>query len=124
MSLFETAQEQSQQASEYGFDWDSSQAVMHKVIEEAQELHVAVGEQDREGIRHEIGDVLLALTSLARHSNISMEQAFHDAIKRFEARWNEMEQLATMRNIRLEDQSPAEWESLWENAKAELDRQA
>lgn len=124
MSLFETAQEQSQQASEYGFDWDSSQAVMLKVTEEIQELHVAVSEQDREGIRHEMGDVLLALISLARHSNISMEQAFHDAIQRFQARWNEMEHLAIKQNIRLEDQSPAEWESLWENAKAELDKRA
>ena len=124
MSLFETAQEQSQQASEYGFDWDSSQAVMLKVTEETQELHVAVSEQDREGIRHEMGDVLLALISLARHSNISMEQAFHDAIQRFQARWSEMEHLAIKQNIRLEDQSPAEWESLWENAKAELDKRA
>ena len=124
MSLFENAKEQSQQASGYGFDWDSKQSVMLKVLEETQELHVAVYEEDREGIRHEMGDILLALASLARHSNISMEQAFYDAIQRFQARWNEMTQLATEQNIRLEDQSPAEWESLWENAKAELDRRA
>ena len=124
MSLFETAHEQSQHASEYGFDWDSSQAVMDKVIEEALELRSAVNQLDKEGIQHEMGDVLLALTSLARHNNFSMEQAFNDAIKRFESRWNEMQQLATKQNIRLREQSPAEWESLWENAKAELDRRA
>ena len=122
MSLFETAKKQSQQASEYGFDWNSSQAVMLKVLEETQELLETVHEQDQEGIRHEMGDLLLALTSLARHSNISMEQALYDAIERFQARWSEMEQLAAKKSIRLEDQTPEEWESLWENAKAELDR--
>ena len=122
MSLFEDAKKQSQRASEYGFDWDSNRGVMLKILEETQELHVAVNEDDHEGIRHEMGDILLALASLARHSNISMEQAFYDAIQRFQTRWNEMTQLATNQNIQLEDQSPAEWESLWENAKAELDR--
>lgn len=124
MSLFESAQEQGQQASEYGFDWNSPESVMLKVLEETQELQVAIAEQDREGIRHEMGDILLALSSLARHSNISMEQAFYDAIQRFQSRWNEMLELATEQHIQLEEQSPAEWESLWENAKAELDRRA
>ena len=124
MSIFHTAQEQGQQASEFGFDWKSSSAVMYKVLEEAQELQVAVQENDRDGIRHEMGDVLLALASLARHSNLSMEQAFHDAIQRFHFRWNEMQRLATLRGISLETLSPAEWETLWENAKAELDRRA
>ena len=124
MSLFEDAQEQGQQAADHGFDWKEPRSVMLKVMEETQELQVAVTEHDRDGIRHEMGDILLALASLARHSNISMEQAFHDAIERFQARWNEMTQLAAKQNIRLEDQSPAEWESLWENAKAELDRRA
>ena len=124
MSLFEDATEQSQHAAEYGFDWDSKLSVMLKVLEETQELQVAVNEEDLEGIRHEMGDVLLALVSLARHSDISMEQAFYDAIQRFQGRWNEMTQLAKEQNIQLVDQSPAEWESLWENAKAELDRRA
>ena len=124
MSLFESAQEQGQQASEYGFDWNSPESVMLKVLEETQELQVAISEQDREGIRHEMGDVLLALSSLARHSNISMEQAFYSAIQRFQSRWNEMLELATEHHIQLEEQSPAEWESLWESAKAELDRRA
>ena len=124
MSIFQAAKEQGKQASAYGFDWHSSSAVMYKVLEEAQELHVAVQENDRDGIRHEMGDVLLALASLARHSDLSMEQAFHDAIQRFHSRWNEMQRLATLRNISLETLSSTEWEALWENAKAELDRRA
>lgn len=124
MSLFETAQEQSHKASEHGFDWSSPNDVMLKVLEEVQELQVAVNQSDRDGVRHEMGDVLLALVSLARHSNISLEQAFFDAIQRFQSRWNEMVKLAETQGIDLDSQSPAEWETLWENAKAELDKRA
>ena len=42
MSIFQSAKEQGQQASEYGFDWRSSIAVMNKVLEETQELQVAI----------------------------------------------------------------------------------
>ena len=122
MSIFQVAKLQGQQASEYGFDWNSSNAVMQKVLEETQELHVAVQENDEDGILHEMGDVLLALSSLSRHSNLSMEKAFEDAVERFKSRWNEMQRLATVGNISLETISPAEWEALWEKAKAELDR--
>lgn len=124
MSLFETAQEQSRLASQHGFDWDSPSAVMLKVLEEVQELDVAIGQSDRDGIRHEMGDVLLALVSLARHSDLSIEQAFFDAIERFQARWDEMVKLAETESIVLDAQSPSEWETLWENAKAELDKRA
>ena len=124
MSIFQTAKEQGQQASEYGFDWNSSSAVMDKVLEETRELHIAVQQKDIDGIQHEMGDILLALASLARHSNLSMEQAFHDAIERFHFRWNEMHRLATIDSVSLDTLSPNEWETLWENAKAELDRRA
>ena len=122
MSIFHTAKEQGQQASEYGFDWDSPEAVMTKVLEETQELLTAVTNNDSYEIKHELGDVLLALASLARHSDISMEQAFQNAIIRFQLRWDEMEKIALLNNITLENQTPTEWESLWENAKVKLDR--
>ena len=93
MSLFEDAQEQGlQQISEYGFDhWSSQRSVMLKVMEETQELHVAVSEQDRIGIRHEMGDVLLALASLARHSNILWNRLFTMPLNGFRhvgMKWN------------------------------------
>jgi tetrapyrrole methylase family protein/MazG family protein len=124
MSIFEIAQEQSQHAASFGFDWANEHDVMFKVLEEVEELKVAVDSLDRKEIRHEMGDVLLALVSLSRHSNISIEQAFHDAIERFQHRWEQMEDIAKAEGIALESQSPNEWERLWENAKAKLDGRA
>ena len=43
-----------------------------------------------------MGDVLLALASLARHSNLSMEKAFHDAIERFHFSMERNARLATV----------------------------
>ena len=119
--IFYQAKEQGQYAASFGFDWTTSADVMFKVLEETQELQVAINENDRDGIRHEIGDVLLALSSLARHNELSLETAFQDAIQRFQSRWDKMKVIATESNIEIEALMPSEWENLWEKAKAELD---
>ena len=119
--LFHQAKEQGQYAASFGFDWATSTDVMFKVLEETQELQVAVSENDRDGIRHEIGDVLLALSSLARHNDLSLETAFQEAIQRFQSRWDKMTTFASTAQKDLETLTPNEWEHLWEKAKAELD---
>jgi uncharacterized protein YabN with tetrapyrrole methylase and pyrophosphatase domain len=119
--IFSQAKEQGQYAASFGFDWTTSADVMFKVLEETQELQVAINENDRDGIRHEIGDVLLALSSLARHNELSLETAFQDAIQRFQSRWDKMTVIATESNIEIEALMPSEWENLWEKAKVELD---
>ena len=121
MSIFQRAFEQGQIASQLGFDWDQSIAVMDKIKEEVQELEEAVQNQNPEHIRHEMGDVLLALASLARHHNISMEQSFETALTRFQSRWDMMIEIAEAEKIILDTLTPDEWEQLWESAKATLD---
>ena len=119
--LFQQAKEQGQYAASFGFDWSTPKDVMFKVLEETQELQVAINENDRDGIRHEMGDVLLALSSLARHNNLSLETAFQEAIQRFQSRWEKMTVLAQTTQRDLDTLNPDEWENLWEKAKAELD---
>lgn len=121
MSIFQRAFEQGQAASDLGFDWDQSIAVIDKIKEEVQELKEAIQNQNPEHIRHEMGDVLLALASLARHHNLSMEQSFESAVARFQSRWDKMLEIAEAENITLDTLTPNEWERLWESAKATLD---
>ncbi len=121
VSLFDRATEQSRTAAEHGFDWPDSTGVVRKVMEEVQELTVAVEDNDTSGIRHEMGDVLLALASLARHNNLSLEQSFQEAIERFDARWNKMAELLHSTGQQMHDLTPTQWEQLWEQAKLELD---
>lgn len=122
MSTFQRAHIQSQQAANVGFDWPTSLPVAHKVVEEASELLEAVEQQHRDCIRHEIGDVCLALVSLARHERIDLESCFIEAIERFDARWAMMLKLKDT-TTPLEELTPYEWNRLWEEAKVTLDIQ-
>ncbi len=121
MSIFQRAYEQGQQASQLGFDWNQATSVMEKIKEEVQELEEAIHNKNVEHISHEMGDVLLALASLARHQNLSMEQCFESAITRFQSRWDRMLDIAKSEQIVLDTLTPHEWERLWETAKATLD---
>lgn len=119
-SLFTIAHQQSEEAADFGFDWHNSQDVMNKIFEEIHELQEGVHQRNRHNIEHEMGDVLLALTSLARHCDISLEHAFSKAIQRFQNRWEMMQKLTT---TPVESLSSAELEILWEQAKEELQNQ-
>lgn len=122
MNIFEQAIQQGQDASQMGFDWTSPHEVILKVLEESQELSEAIRIENTDLIRHEMGDVLLALSSLARHLNLSLEQSFVEAVERFQQRWDEMMEIAHEQKIEIQTQSPAEWEQLWSDAKESLDK--
>ena len=62
-----------------GFDWENPEDVWDKVMEEIQELRNAKTEKER---KKEIGDVLIAVTNLARAYGIDPEEALHQSIDR------------------------------------------
>jgi MazG family protein len=73
-------------AARVGFDWPDADRVVTKVYEELDELAEARAEDDRDGMEAEIGDVLLAVSNLARHLDVDPEQALRGANRRFEQR--------------------------------------
>ena len=95
---------------------------MEKVDEEISELHEAINSKESSAIYHELGDVCLALSSLARHLNISLEDVFMAAIQRFDLRWETMMRVAENSQINVRDLSPTEWEKLWQQAKIQVDK--
>ena len=86
------AQRLGEKASRVGFDWSSAQEVFHKVEEEIQELAATLPNATTERQEHELGDLLFALTSLARHLNIDAETALRKAGKRFSTRFRYIEE--------------------------------
>ena len=114
------AQRLGEKASRVGFDWASVQAVFEKVEEESCELVETLRETDKERQEHELGDLLLVLTSLARHLDLSAESALRKASARFNRRFRYIEtQLAqTQEDIHT---APIErLEELWQAAKKTL----
>jgi MazG family protein len=113
------------------FDWPDAASVAAKVREEWDELcaempgpgekTIAAAQRDR--IEEEFGDLLFALANLARHLGVEPEGALHRAIRKFEARFMEVERLCRDRKIQLDNLSLAELDALWEEAKVSLSTQ-
>lgn len=105
-------------ASSVGFDWPDISGAMDKLHEELNELqaelptgannahrHIdnsadnnadiqAHTDTLEERIHHELGDVLFSVVNIARHLNIKPEHALRDANRRFQTRFEHVEQYA------------------------------
>jgi ATP diphosphatase len=110
------AQRIGEKAARIGFDWPDEQPILAKIEEELGELREAMVEGDREAIRDELGDVLFALTSLARHLQIDAEQGLSGTLDRFTRRFEHVEEAIESQAI--ERASLEQLETLWQQAKA------
>jgi tetrapyrrole methylase family protein/MazG family protein len=110
------AQKVQRRASGRGFDWAHLAGAVEKVREELAELEEAAGEHegaDREGaakdaLEEEVGDVLFAVTALARRLGVDAETALRSTIRKFVGRFEAMEDVARAEGIRLDELPEAE----------------
>ncbi len=100
-----------------GFDWERREDVWEKVKEELAEFEAEIANMDAEKATEEFGDVLFALVNAARLYKIRPDNALEKTNLKFMHRFNYIEQQAKAQNRRLEDMSPDEMESLWQQAK-------
>jgi nucleoside triphosphate diphosphatase len=107
-------------AADVGFDWSDSAGARAKVLEELDEIATAQRGEGHSSVEDEMGDLLLAATSLARHLQVDPETALRRANSRFEKRFAEMERIAISRALRLPDMSPAALDDLWREAKTRV----
>lgn len=104
-------------AATVGFDWPDAAGPRAKVLEELAEVDAAARGEGTSTVEEEMGDLLLATVSLARHLRVDPEEALRRANRRFEARFRAMEALATGRGLRLAELDAATLDSLWEEVK-------
>ncbi|MEO1199787.1 MAG: nucleoside triphosphate pyrophosphohydrolase [Pseudomonadota bacterium] len=110
------AEKLQKRAARIGFDWPDSEPVIDKVIEEIDEVRRAEDAQSR---HEEIGDLLFAVTNLARHLNVDSETALRDANDKFARRFRSME-----RRIIVSEGTDVPYdlntlEALWQAVKAD-----
>ena len=81
-------------AAEVGFDWERAEDVVQKIEEEVAELREALTEAAPDPARaeEEMGDLLFAITNLARKLGIEPEAALRKANDKFTRRFEAMEQ--------------------------------
>lgn len=102
-------------AASVGFDWNDPDGPRAKVLEELAEVDAA---RRGEGVlEDELGDLLLAASSLARHLGVDPETALRRAGSRFEARFRAMESLARQRGLALAGLDAAALDALWNDVK-------
>lgn len=107
-------------AARVGFDWRRLEEVADKVEEELQEVRAEItGGGGRERLSHEIGDLLLACSNLARFADIDPEAALRDANRRFERRFRRIEGWLAAEGRTPEQSDLEEMERLWRRAKEE-----
>ncbi len=105
-----------EKAARVGFDWPQTDGVLAKVDEELAELRQAMAQGDRQASADELGDLLFALTSLARHLEVDAEQALRTTLDRFSDRFAHVER--AMKEAEPTPRTIEELERLWQAAKA------
>jgi ATP diphosphatase len=104
-------------AATVGFDWSEPAPILAKIQEEAAEISAAAATGDPAAIAGEIGDLLFAVTNLARHFSVDPEMALRATNAKFERRFAAIEAGLAAVGKTPQDASLAEMDALWDAAK-------
>lgn len=100
-----------------GFDWENTQQVWGKVLEEMEELRVEIEGKNNDRIEDEFGDLLFALINYSRFINVNPEDALERTNRKFIKRFQYMEERAKASNSSLSQLTLSEMEVFWNEAK-------
>ncbi|GFO61258.1 nucleoside triphosphate pyrophosphohydrolase [Geomonas silvestris] len=111
------AQKITEKAARVGFDWEHTDQVFAKVMEELHEFEEAMLSGSQEEMESELGDLLFAIVNLGRFLSIDPEEALRKTIRRFTGRFGYVEQTLHERGTTLQASTLAEMDALWDEAK-------
>ena len=108
-----------EKVSSVGFDWEDTQGVLAKVEEELNELKEEINQdpKNNQRIEEEFGDLLFSMVNLSRFLKINPETALRKANKKFENRFQFLEESANSEGKILQNMSKEEMEILWQKSK-------
>ena len=97
-----------------GFEFENSDQVFDKIIEEINEFKEEQNPTDKEV---EFGDILFSLINYGRFNGINSEDALERSNKKFITRFQKLEEIAKENGQNLPDLTIAELDKLWNIAK-------
>lgn len=112
----------SKRAARVGFDWPDASGVLDKIREELAEVEEALAEGNQQHAQEEVGDLLFAVTNLARTLGADPEQCLRTTNTKFERRFRYVERELAAAARPLADASLDEMETHWQAAKAQEKR--
>ena len=113
-------------AARVGFDWRDVDEIFDKLREETDELRAAIrehreagadAESEHQRVREEVGDLLFAVTNIARHLDVEPESALKLTNRKFRRRFLHIERSLRERGRELGSATIDEMEELWQEAK-------
>ena len=111
------AQKITEKAARVGFDWEHTDQVYAKVMEELHEFEEAMLAGDEKEMEAELGDLLFAIVNLGRFLSIDPEEALRKTIRRFGKRFAHVEERLHAQGMEMKGATLAEMDVLWEEAK-------
>jgi uncharacterized protein YabN with tetrapyrrole methylase and pyrophosphatase domain len=120
LSAFERARQLQVAAAAQGFDWPDVADIWAKIYEELDELAAGMAHQDAANIFEELGDVLFAITNLARRLGVDPAAALEATNQKFIARFEAMERSAKLDGVALADESIEQQIARYRAAKRHL----
>jgi len=112
------AEKLQKRAASVGFDWPDLSGVFAKIDEETHEVIQALTMNDQDALEDEIGDLIFAVTNLARKTSIDPEKALRRTNQKFYDRFRYIEKVAQANGQKVEELSLDEMEALWQAAKS------
>lgn len=97
-----------------GFEFENSEQVFDKIVEEINEFKNEENPLDKE---MEFGDILFSLINYGRFNGINSEDALERSNKKFIHRFQKLEEIAKENNQNIADLTISELENLWNLAK-------
>ena len=106
-------------AARVGFDWPEIDQILDKMKEEAEELAVELGceNKDQARIQDEVGDLLFVAVNLARKAGVDPETALQNCNLKFENRFSYVEEQVVSKHRNFNDVSLDVMEEYWQDAK-------
>ena len=116
------AQRTQEKAARVGFDWKDANGPLEKIKEELRELEEAVAAASDTSldphVKEELGDLIFAVTNLARHLKADAESALENTTSKLSRRFRAVEEGAKGKGKNLKDMTLAEMDVLWDEVKA------
>ncbi len=119
MPALSYAHEISRRVARVGFDWEDTEGIIDKLVEEVKEIRQAGSQEEKE---QEFGDLLFTLVNVARREGVDAEAVLREANWKFYKRFARMEELCRERGLAFSELSFEEQNDLWEEAKRGVEK--
>lgn len=113
------AQKLQARAARVGFDWPDTRGIIDKIKEELAEVEAAMASGNAAHTAEELGDLLFAVTNVARFVGADAENCLRATNAKFTRRFEYIEDALATQQRSVKDASLEEMEALWQQAKQE-----